>query len=127
MDSQKNLILVALKSMEYESIKAGDKAMERCLGGCLRSLRATTKVIAKLEHLSGIKGFTRSMIALIGETFEKGPIRCDCGKKNKSLADLKIHLKSHLKKKVLSREKLLCLRRLLRTRNRVRMQRRKKE
>ena len=39
------------------------------------------------------------MIALIGETFEKGPIRCDCGKKNKSLADLKIHLKSHLKKK----------------------------
>ena len=59
--------------MEYESIKAGDKAMERCLGGCLRSLRATTKVIAKLEHLSGIKGFTRSMIALIGETFEKGP------------------------------------------------------
>ena len=95
MDSLKNLTFVALKSMESESIKAGERAMERCIRGCIKSLGATNKAVSELEDLESVQGFTKTMLKRIKDKFEKGPLRCECGKKNKNLKDFKGHIKSH--------------------------------
>ena len=80
-------------------MKAGDRAMERCIKGCIKSLGATSKAVRELEDLHIVQGFTRVMLLRIKEKFEKGPLRCECGKKNKNLQDLKGHIKSYHKKK----------------------------
>ena len=99
MDSQKNLVFVALKSMESDSIKAGDKVMERCIKGCIKSLGATTKIVSELEDLQIVQGFTKVMLMRIKDKFEKGPLRCECGKKSKNLKDFTGHIKIHQRKK----------------------------
>ena len=102
MDSQKNLVFVALKSMESDSIKAQEKTLERCIRGCIKGLGTTTKVVNKMEdlHTHGVQGFTKSMLLRIQDKFEKGPLRCECGKKTKNLQDYKGHIKSsHQRKK----------------------------
>ena len=74
--------------------------MERCLNGCVKSLKATSKIVNQLEDLEGLQGFTKAMVQRIKDRFEKGSLRCECNKMCKSLEDLKHHIKNvHQKKK----------------------------
>ena len=100
MDPKRNLILMALRTMMIESQTAGDRAHERCLNGCIKSLKATSNVVRKIEDLEGLQGFTKAMMQRIKNRFENGPLRCDCNKKCKNLEDLESHIgSSHQKKK----------------------------
>ena len=100
MDQKKNFVFIALRSMENESRKAGDRSMERCLNGCVKSLKATSKIVNQLEDLEGLQGFTKAMVQRIKDRFEKGSMRCECNKMCKSLEDLENHIKNfHQKKK----------------------------
>ena len=74
--------------------------MKRCLSGCLKSLKDTSKVVTKMEDLRGVQGFSNAMIQRIEDRFKEGPLFCECTKMFKNLEDLTIHIKSfHHKKK----------------------------
>ena len=100
MDQKKNLVCIALKSMQDDSLKTRDFAMQRCLSGCLKSLEVTSKVVTKIEDLRGVHGFSNAMIQRIEDRFKEGPLLCECTKIFNNIEDLTSHIKSfHQKKK----------------------------
>ena len=99
MVQKKNIVSIALKSMRVESLRRKDFAMERCLSGCLKSLEVTSIVVAKLEDLRVVRGFSCAMIKRIEDRFNEGPLMCDCNNISKNVEDLIIHMRSHHQKK----------------------------
>ena len=81
----REIVSIALKSMQVESLKKEDFVMERCLRGCLKSLEVTKKVITKVEDLLGVRGFSIAMIKRIENRFKEGPLLCECKKTKKKL------------------------------------------